>query len=86
LGVEEEFGPKRDEVTGKCRKLRNEELHYLYSSPRRKKERKKKKLANSIAMYGQGRELFRPPTYYKKLHNLHGIPHIVRIVNLKGLQ
>jgi hypothetical protein len=27
------FGPKRDEVTGECRKLRNEELHYLYSSP-----------------------------------------------------
>ena len=27
------FGPKRDEVTGECRKLRNEELSYLYSSP-----------------------------------------------------
>jgi hypothetical protein len=27
------FGPKRDEVTGESRKLRNEELHYLYSSP-----------------------------------------------------
>jgi hypothetical protein len=27
------FGPKRDEVTGGCRKLRNEELHNLYSSP-----------------------------------------------------
>jgi hypothetical protein len=26
-------GPKRDEVTGGCRKLHNEELHYLYSSP-----------------------------------------------------
>jgi hypothetical protein len=26
------FGPKRDEVTGGCRKLRNEELHKLYSS------------------------------------------------------
>jgi hypothetical protein len=28
------FGPKRDEVTGEWRKLRNEELHDLYSSPR----------------------------------------------------
>jgi hypothetical protein len=28
------FGPKRDEVTGSWRKLHNEELHNLYSSPR----------------------------------------------------
>jgi len=27
------FGPKRDNVTGKWRKLRNEELNDLYSSP-----------------------------------------------------
>jgi hypothetical protein len=27
------FGPKRDEVTGGWRKLHNEELHCLYSSP-----------------------------------------------------
>jgi hypothetical protein len=27
------FGPKRDEVTGSCRKMHNEELHNLYSSP-----------------------------------------------------
>jgi hypothetical protein len=27
------FGPKRDEVTGEWRKLHNEELHNLYSSP-----------------------------------------------------
>jgi hypothetical protein len=27
------FGPKRDEVTGKWRKLHNEDLHDLYSSP-----------------------------------------------------
>jgi hypothetical protein len=27
------FGPKRDEVTGEWRKLRNEELTDLYSSP-----------------------------------------------------
>jgi len=27
------FVPKRDEVTGEWRKLHNEELNYLYSSP-----------------------------------------------------
>jgi hypothetical protein len=27
------FGPKRDGVMGSWRKLRNEELHKLYSSP-----------------------------------------------------
>jgi hypothetical protein len=27
------FGPKRDEVTGGRRKLHNEELHAIYSSP-----------------------------------------------------
>jgi hypothetical protein len=27
------FGPKRDEVTGEWRKLYNEDLHNLYSSP-----------------------------------------------------
>jgi hypothetical protein len=27
------FGPRRDEVTGDWRKLNNEELHNLYSSP-----------------------------------------------------
>jgi hypothetical protein len=27
------FGPKRDEVTGGWRKLHNEKLHHLYSSP-----------------------------------------------------
>jgi hypothetical protein len=27
------FGPRRDEVTGDWRKLHNEEIHKLYSSP-----------------------------------------------------
>jgi hypothetical protein len=27
------FGPRSDEVTGKCRRLHNEELNDLYSSP-----------------------------------------------------
>jgi len=27
------FGPRRDEVTGEWRRLHNEELNHLYSSP-----------------------------------------------------
>jgi len=27
------FGPRREEVTGECRRMHNEELHDLYSSP-----------------------------------------------------
>ena len=27
------FGPRRDEVTGECRRLHNEELNDLYTSP-----------------------------------------------------
>jgi hypothetical protein len=27
------FGPKREEVVGNCRRLHNEELHNLYTSP-----------------------------------------------------
>jgi len=27
------FGPRRDEVMGECRRLHNEELNDLYSSP-----------------------------------------------------
>jgi len=27
------FGPRRDEVKGECRRLHNEELNDLYSSP-----------------------------------------------------
>jgi hypothetical protein len=49
------FGPKRDEVTGEWRKLHNEELHNLYSSPdiiRRMKSRRKK-LAGRVARMGE---------------------------------
>jgi hypothetical protein len=32
-GALSKFGPKRDEMAGEWRKLHNEELHDLYSSP-----------------------------------------------------
>ena len=50
------FGPKRDEVTGKCRKLQNEELNDLYSSPniiRVIKSRRMRK-AGHVSVWGRG--------------------------------
>jgi hypothetical protein len=45
------FGPKRDEVTGDWRKLHNEELHNLYSSPSviRMIKSRRMKLAGHVA-------------------------------------
>jgi hypothetical protein len=50
------FGPKRDEVTGGWRKLHNEELHRLYSSPsiiRMIKSRRKRKAWHVTQMGGE---------------------------------
>jgi PAS domain-containing protein len=55
------FGPKRDEVTGEWRKLHNEELHDLYSSPsiiRTIKERRMR-WAGHVARVGEKRNVYR---------------------------
>jgi hypothetical protein len=55
------FGPKRDEVTGEWRKLHNEELHILYSSPniiRQIKSRRMRWAGNVIRM-GEERNMYR---------------------------
>jgi hypothetical protein len=51
------FGPKRDEVTGGWRKLHNEELHDLYSSPRitRIIKSMKMKWAGNVERMGEDR-------------------------------
>jgi hypothetical protein len=48
------FGPKRDGVTGGWRKLHNEELHDLYSSPSRIRIIKSKRMrcAGHVARMG----------------------------------
>jgi hypothetical protein len=43
------FGSKRDEVMGGCRKLHNEELHNLYSSPSRMIKSKRMTWAEHVA-------------------------------------
>jgi hypothetical protein len=49
------FGPKRDEVTGGWRKLHNEELHNLYSSPNiiRMITSRRMRLAGHVARMGR---------------------------------
>jgi hypothetical protein len=49
------FGPKRDEVTGDRRKLHNEELHNLYSSPNiiRMIKSRRMRWAGHVALMGR---------------------------------
>jgi len=55
------FGPKRDEVTGEWRKLHNEELHYLYSSPNIVQVIKSRRMrwVGHVARMGEGRGVYR---------------------------
>jgi len=55
------FGPKRDEVTGEWRKLHNEELSVLYSSPSIVRVIKSKRMrwAEHVARMGEGRGVCR---------------------------
>ena len=50
------FGPKRDEVKGEWRKLHNEELHNLYSSPNIVRVIKSRRMrwVGAYSMYGGG--------------------------------
>jgi hypothetical protein len=55
------FGPKRDEVTGKWRKLHNEELNNLYFSPNIVRVIKSRRMrwAGHAARMGEGRVVYR---------------------------
>jgi hypothetical protein len=55
------FGPKRDEMTGDWRKLHNEELHNLYSSPNiiRMIKSRRMKWAGHVARMGETRNAYR---------------------------
>jgi hypothetical protein len=51
------FGPRRDEVTGEWRKLHNEELHSLYSSPDIIRQVKSRRMRWAGHMEGMGEEI-----------------------------
>jgi hypothetical protein len=55
------YGPKRDEVTGDWRKVHNEELHNLYSSPNviRMIKSRSVRLAGYLARVGETRNAYR---------------------------
>jgi hypothetical protein len=55
------FGPKRDEVTGEWRKLHNEELHNLYSSPYIITQVKSRQMrwAGHVACMGEERKVYK---------------------------
>jgi hypothetical protein len=54
------FGPKREEVTGCWRKLHNEELHGLYSSPSivRVMKARRMRWAGHVARMGEVRDAY----------------------------
>jgi hypothetical protein len=55
------FGPKRAEVMGGWRKLHNEELHNLYSSPYKIRKNKSRRMrwAGNVAYMGTKRNAYR---------------------------
>ena len=55
------FGPERDEVTGEWRKLHNEELNDLYSSPNivRVIKSRRMRCAGHVARMGERRGVYR---------------------------
>jgi hypothetical protein len=55
------FGPKRDEVTGEWRKLHNDELNVLYSSPNIVQviNARRMRWAGHVARIGEGRGVYR---------------------------
>jgi hypothetical protein len=55
------FGSKRDDATGELRKLHNEELHILYSSPNNIRQITSRRIrwAGHVARMGEERTVYR---------------------------
>jgi hypothetical protein len=79
------FGPKRDGVTGGCRKLHNEELHNLYPSPsiiRILKSRRMRWTAHFSRM-GEKRNVYRLLVGKPEGKRLYGRPRRRWVDNIK---
>jgi hypothetical protein len=70
------FGPKRDtsKVRGECRKMHNEELHYLYSSPNypniiRQMKSRRTSWAGHVARTGEERKVYEWESQKKRDHS-----------------
>jgi hypothetical protein len=79
------FGPKRDEVTGKWRKLHNEELRDLYSSPNIIIiiESRKMKWAANVAGIGEKKKACRLLVRKPDGKRLLGRPRRRRVDNIR---
>jgi hypothetical protein len=55
------IGPRRDEVTGEWKKVHNEKLHILYSSPNTIRQIKSRRImwARHVARMGEEMKLYR---------------------------
>jgi hypothetical protein len=53
------FGPKRDEVTGEWRKLHNEELYNLYSSPDIIRQVNRYEVGGACGTHGRGEKVYK---------------------------
>jgi hypothetical protein len=79
------FGPKTDEVTGEWRKLRNEELHDLYSSPSITRIMKARSLRWMwlVARMGEKRNVYRLLVGKPEGRRLQGRPRRRWLDNIK---
>ena len=70
------FGPRRDEVTGEWRRLHNEELNYLYSSPNIVRVIKSRRMrwAGHVARMGEERVVYRDLLLHVSVYDHHQGP------------
>jgi hypothetical protein len=79
------FGPKRDEVKGGCRKLHNEELHNLYTSPSIIITIKSRRIRSTghVARMGAKRNAYRISVGKPERKRSLGRPRRMRVDNIK---
>jgi hypothetical protein len=83
LPVNSNSEPKRDEVTGGCRELHNEELHNLCSSIIRMIKSKSMNWAGHVAQIGEKRNTYRILVGKVEGQRLLGRPRRRRLDNIK---